>query len=382
MRVSTGAGPPVAESKSPALTLGGKSHWDYFKNGISGSIEAFRSCDSSTMPEMGVVAVSDSSSEQPSQANAPIPAMPTVPPDTLYRSSPHLLLHSGAHHSLGWQDHRKDGPSFVVVRLGWFSADKVKARFPLTEQGWGSAWRALSSVDPSATAAIAARLADQAARQRAAAALYALDHESLCHLRLTFKGGSGGEPLTKDQAYELRFLDGRIAISLARQVDAVLTIPYRDVDAVEVSGPGKVSKPPGELLVLILGLGLLGALLGLVVLGLLGLLLGAVLFGLIGAMTGSASTRVETTVRIRDADADLYFLNTEKEPDALRIQLSAALAAIDTARGAPRDDADGSAALPSASIPDQLGKLASLLEHGTITRDEFEQLKAKLIASL
>ncbi len=104
----------------------------------------------------------------------------------------------------------------------------------------------------------------------------------------------------------------------------------------EVSGPGKVSKPLGELLVLILGLGLLGALLGLVVLGLLGLLLGAVLFGLIGAMAGSASTRVETIVRIRDADADLYFLNTEKEPDALRIELSAALAAIDTARGAPR----------------------------------------------
>ena len=31
-------------------------------------------------------------------------------------------------------------------------------------------------------------------------------------------------------------------------------------------------------------------------------------------------------------------------------------------------------------IPDQLSKLASLLQQGMITRDEFEHLKAKLIA--
>lgn len=334
----------------------------------------------------GAIAVSDRGSEQASQANAgmpsSIPAMPSVSPDLLYRGSPYLVVDTDVHHSLGWQDHRKAGPSLVIVRLGWFSTAKVKGRFPLTEQGWETAWRTLSSVDPSAAAAVAARLADQAARKDAAAALDALDHASLCHLRrVTFKGGSGGVPLAQDQAYELRFLRDRITASLPRQLDAVLTIPYRDVEAVEVSGQGKVSKPLSELLVLILGLGLLGALLGLVVFGLLGLLLGAVLFGLIGAMAGSASTRVETIVRIRDADADLYFLNTEKEPEALRIDLSAVLTAIDTARGAPRAD-EGPAKRPSASIPDQLGKLASLLEQGTITRDEFEHLKAKLIASL
>jgi len=312
-----------------------------------------------------------------------IPAMPSVEPDQLYRGSPYLLVDYAVHHSIGWQDHRKAGPSLVVVRLGWVGSARVKDRFPLTEQGWESAWRALSSVDPSAAAVIAARLADQAARKGAAAALDALDHTSLCHLRrVTFKGGSGGAPLAKDQSYELRFFGDRTTVSLPRHLDAVLTIPYRDVEAVEVSGPGKVSKPTGELLALILGLGLLGAVLGLVVLGLLGLLLGAVLFGLIGAIAGSASTKIETIVRIRGADSDLYFLNPQKEPDALRIDLSAVLTAIDTAGGAPRADADGSAEPPPVSIPDQLGKLASLLEQGTITRDEFAHLKAKLIASL
>jgi hypothetical protein len=256
-----------------------------------------------------------------------IPAMPSVSPDLLFRGSPHLLVDTDVHHSLGWQDHRKAGPSLVVLRLGWLSSVKVKARFPLTELGWESAWRALSSVDPHAAAAVAARLADQAAREGAARALDALDHESLCHLRrVTFKGGSGGGPLAKDQAYELRFFGDRITVSLPRQLDAVLTIPSRDVEAVEVSGPVKVGRQPGELLVLILGLSLPGAVLGLLVFGLLGLFLGAVLFGLIGAIAGSASTRVETIVRIRDADADLYFLNTDSEPDALRIDLSAVLA--------------------------------------------------------
>lgn len=312
-----------------------------------------------------------------------IPAMPSVSPGMLYRGTPDLLVDSGVRHSLGWQDHRKAGPSFVMVRLRW-SGTAAKARFPLTEQGWESAWRALSSVDPSAAAAVAAKLAAQAARDSAAAALAALDHGSLCSLRrVTFKGGSGGVPLAKDQAYEMRFLADRITVILPGRLHAIVTIPYRDVDAVEVSGPGKVTKPLSEVLVLILGLGLVGAVLGVIILGLLGLLLGAVLLGLIGAMAASAATRVETIVRIRDPGADLYFLYREKEPDALRIELSAALTAIETAGGAPRDHVEeASAKRPSGSIPDELGKLASLLEDGTITRGEFEHLKAKLIASL
>jgi hypothetical protein len=330
--------------------------------------------------------VSDSGSDPVRQAGGgmptSIPAMPSVAPGMVYLGSPNLLVDHDVHYSLGWQDHRKAGPSIVLVRLRWFGGP-IKARFPLTEQGWANAWRALCSSDPSAAAAIAAKLARKAERDNAAAALAALDQQALCYLpRVTFKGGSGGSPLAKDQVYILRFLGDQITVGLPRQLNAVLSIPYRDVDSVEVNGQGKVGKQLSQLPVLVLGLGLLGALLGLLVLGLAGLFLGALLFGLIGALAGSVSTTVESIVRIRAADADLYFLNAEKEPDALRIELAAALTAIDTARGAPRAEDKGSAVLPSASVPDQLGKLASLLEQGSITRDEFEHLKAKLIASL
>lgn len=309
-----------------------------------------------------------------------VPAMPTVRPADLYPGTPNLLLASGFRHCLGWQDSRKAGPSFVVVRLGRLGQSKVTERFPLTEEGWESAWRALSGLDAGAAAAVAARLADREARRRAAAALAALDAESSrCLRRVTFNGGSGAVPLAKGQAYDVRFLGDRITVCARRSADAIVEVPYRDVEAVEVTGssPGK---SPGELLVLILALGLLGALLGLLVLGLVGLLLGAVVFGLVGAVIGDASGKIETIVRLRGRDAEFYFLNTEIRPDALRIELSEALRAIENARAAQDGDSDEPTGPAPGSIPDQLSKLASLLEQGLITRHEFDHLKAQVIA--
>jgi len=329
--------------------------------------------------------VSQDGAQQASAAGAfvlpSIPAMPSVPRDNVYRGRPRLLLESGLRHSLGWQDDRKAGPSFVVAWLRPLGSVKVTERFPLTEQGWASAWQALSGLDASAAAAIAARLAEREAGRRAAAALTALDAESLrCLRRVTFNGGSGGMPLAKGHAYDLRFLGDRIVVCAPRSVGAIVEVQYRDVETVEVGGPGQVSKSPGELLALILTLGLVGALLGLLVLGLLGLLLGAVVFGLVGALVGVGSTKIETIVRIRGADAEFYFLHAEKRPDALRIELSEPLRAIGNARAAQAGDSDEPAELASGSISDQLSKLASLLQRGLITRDEFEHLKAKLIA--
>ena len=309
-----------------------------------------------------------------------IPAMPRVPRADLHRGTPSLLLESGLRHSLGWQDDRKAGPGFVVIRLSRLDRIKVIQRFPLTEQGWAAAWRALSGLDVGAAAAVAAKLAQLEAGRRAVAALVALDAESLrCLRHVTFNGGSGATPLTGGGAYDMRFLGDRIMVCLSGSAAAIVEVPYRDVETVEVSGssPGK---SPGELLVLILGLALLGGLLGLIVLGLLGFLLGAVVFGLVGALVGAASSKIETLVRLRARDAEFYFLVTKKPADALRIELSEPLRAIENARAARAGDLDEPTDLAPGSIPDQLSKLASLLQRGLMTRDEFEHLKAKLIA--
>lgn len=324
--------------------------------------------------------VSNDHGEEAAQVTAdlppPVPAMPSVARHELYAGTPYLLAGSSLRHNLGWQDHRKAGPSFVVTRLSRVGAIKVVERFPLTEQGWAGAWRALSDLDTSAATAVAAPLAGREAGRRAAQALAALDGESLrCLGPMAFNGGSGEVPLAQGQAYDVRFLGDRIMVTLPRSVNPLVEVPYQDVETVEVSGSSP-RRSPGELLALASGVALLGALLGWLVLGLLGLFLGALIFGLIAAMVGGASTRIESIVRIRATETELYFLDNQKRPEALRIELSEPLRAIGKTHGAQ----DEAAATASESISDQLSKLASLLQEGLITRAEFEHLKAKLIA--
>lgn len=323
----------------------------------------------------------DGPQEAPQDSAAPssTPAMPSVTPSEVYRGPPRLLLDYGVRHSLGWQDNRRAGPSFVVARTG---SGRVKAaeRFPLTETGWANAWQALVRRDPAAAEAIAADLAKREAVSRAAAALTALNSRSLCVLwSVTFNGGSGDVPLAEGQLCDVRFLNDRVMVSARHSAEAVLEMPYQDVESVDVRGSGS-NRSGGELFVVILVLGLLGALLGLLILGLPGFFLGALIFALIGAMVGSAWTKIETIVRLRGRDAELFFLHTQKRPDPLRIELSGALRSIEKAHALPTSAPHEQADVGSESIPDQLGRLAALLQQGLITRDEFEHLKARLIA--
>src|SRR5262245_34741460 len=311
----------------------------------------------------------------------PIPAMPGVREADLFRGRPYLLLEAGLRHSLGWQDNRRAGPGFVVARLNRLGPPKVTERFPLTEAGWASAWQALSGRDADAAAAIAATLATREASTRADAALSTLDASSLRHLRwVTFSGGYGGVPLARGRIYDMRFLSDQIVVCRPGSADAIVAVPYSDVETVEVGGPGQVSMSPGTVLAVILALGLLGAVLGLIIHRLVGLLLGAIILGFLGALLCAGQTKIETIVRIRASDLELYFLHTATRPDALRVELSEALRAIATSRVERAGDSRETAEPGSGSISDQLSKLASLLQQDLITRDEFEHLKASLIA--
>lgn len=310
-----------------------------------------------------------------------VPAMPNVPPEPVYRGRPFLLLEYDVRHSLGWRHDRKAGPGFVVVRRSRLGTVKITDRFPLTEPGWASAWRALSDRDADAAAAIAATLAAREASTRAAAALSALDAGSLRHLRwVIFKGGSGEVPLAKGRTYDMRFLSDRITVCRPGSADAIVEVPYSDVETVEVGGPGQVSLSPGAVLAVVLALGLLGTVPGLIVHSLLVLLLGAIILGFLGALLCAAQTKIETIVRIRSSDVELHFLHTAMSPDALRVELSEALRAIRNSRFERANDSRETAEPGSGSTSDQLSKLASLLQQDLITRDEFEHLKAKLIA--
>jgi hypothetical protein len=306
-----------------------------------------------------------------------LPSMPTVAPDDVYRGAPYVLL-QGLRHCVGWQDTRKAGPGFVVTTRRPGGGLKVLQRFPLSERGWAEAWQALSVIDASAAAAVAARLAELEAGRRAAEALAA---RSSCYLAsVTFDGGSDGGSLTKGQRYDLRFLEDRLMVCAKRSTHALVELPYADTETVEVSETA--GQPAGVVLGLISGFGLAGALLGYlaVVPRVVGLFLGVVVLGLVGGLVAAATSRNETIVRVRGRDAEFQFLIPIKRPHDIRRAMSEPLMAIRKANAAQADRSNEPAQPTADSLADQLAKLASLLQQDLITRDEFEHLKARVIA--
>ncbi len=306
--------------------------------------------------------------------------MPAVPPDDLYRGAPHVLL-EGLRHCVGWQDVRKTGPSFVVTTRRPGGSIRALQRFPLSEQGWADAWQVLCRIDADAAAAVGVKLAELEARRRAAEALVTLDARSLCKLAgVTFDGGSGTGSLSNGQRYDLRFLDDRMMVCPPGSTHAFVELPYAVTDAVEVSETA--GQPTGVVLALISGFGLAGAFLGylVVVPRLVGVFLGALVLGLVGGLIAAATSRNETVVRVRGRDAEFQFLIPIQRPQDIRRALSGPLLAIRKANTTWVEGSDEAAKSTSESLADQLAKLATLLQQDLITRDEFELLKAKVIA--
>ena len=255
------------------------------------------------------------------------PPMPAVPASELYRGSPRLLRDVGVRHSIGWQDHRSAGPGFVVVRMARLGGIKVLSRFPLTPDGWESAWHTLAGLDADAATAISATLAARAEQRR----LAELDSGSVRLRSMTYDGGSGGAPLTPGQAYDLRFSDDRLTICLPYSRTAVTEVAYHDVDAAEVDRSGR-GRSGGETVAVVLAVALGGALLGLVILGLLGLFLGAMLFALIaGAAMASANT-TNAILRLRGPDSEFVLLQGRP---GLRGTADSAVSALDGHRQRP-----------------------------------------------
>jgi hypothetical protein len=294
---------------------------------------------------------------QPAGDARSVPAKPVVPAAELYRGDPYLLVQFGQRYSIGWQDARKDGPCFVVVRISRLDTTKFLDRFPMTEAGWAKAWRALVRLDADAARAVAARLAARATQERARAELAQLNAASTAYLPgVRFLGGyAPTAELAVGTPYDVRFLDDRLAVLLPGRVDALAEVPYTDIEMVDIGGPGLVQRwSPG---------------------GQVGL---ALVLGLPGALLGIGETKIQTIVRINTADRELFFLNTQKQADSLRIELSVPLKAIRDARRAASPDQSEPTA--PESITDQLTRLASMLDAGLLTRGEFDHLKAKLIA--
>jgi hypothetical protein len=309
------------------------------------------------------------------------PAMPVIRPCER-TGSPYPLV-EGLGHGIGWQYRpgKHGGPVFVTLGRGALGARKVIGRFPLTEAGWEMAWNALARLDPGAAGKVRQQLADREREERqqeereqrrqeldhagAAPELARLDAVTLgCMRAATLIGGYATQaPILIGERYDVRFLDDRIAVCTAGGWRIRAGMPYEGVEDVEIGGPGLVKSGGG-----FSGGGF----------GVAGALEGMAIAGVLNALT--TRTSVTTIVRLQGKDSEMFFLHTTSAPEQLRMELSRALAAIRAANaGVPQ----GTAAAPPPAAPvspvGELAELAGLLNAGLVTREEFEQLKAKIL---
>ena len=289
------------------------------------------------------------------------PPAPVVTSDEIWFDSPFTLFDDDGRYTIGWQrwTEKRGGPSFVTLRRNAFGTLKIVQRYPLTDEGWADAWRALIKLDPDSAEKVSTVLDRRAAAERAVLELSRLDANSLCCLpEVIFLGGYAAEAdLAVGTCYDLRFFEDRLTIFRVREPELVSGLRYSELQAVEVGGPGLVKKlSPARLAVM------------------------TAAFGSLGALIAYGATEIKTVVRVQAPDSELFFLHTKLQPDDLRIQLSRALGAIRQAQAIRAEQAQNHGSSGRVSIVDELNKLAAMVDRGVLTREEFDHLKTKLIA--
>jgi Short C-terminal domain len=299
-------------------------------------------------------------------ALAAVPPTPVVKQEEIWFDSPFTLVKDGRY-TLGWQRWpvKKGGPGFVTLRRNALGNLKIVERYPLTDAGWAQAWRAFVELDPLTAQQVLDVLARRAQADTGHAERARLEASSLAFLpEVIFLGGYiRGTDLAAGTPYDLRFLAERLIVHPRGRLEALAEIPYGSVEAVDIDGPGLVKSGGG-----FVGGGF----------GVAGAAEGMAIAAVLNALT--TRTTIKTVVRVQASGAELFVLNTTVTPEALRISLSRALGAIREAQASATNLAPTPQNSGTGSVIDELSRLAGLLDSGLLTREEFDRLKAKLIA--
>jgi hypothetical protein len=270
------------------------------------------------------------------------PPMLALPPWGIFRH-PEPIVRAGRY-TLGWQDVRKVGHSFVLLRLGLMDAIKVLDRFPLTEEGWADAWAALVELDANVAAAFRETLRQQAAEAAAEAA------EPKRQAEVYHKLADG--TLTKFQAFRVQVLACENMVysigsrdDVARTDSSRLLGPLAGAEAVVTDGSQAWS--PGRAMFLPI------------------------------AFAGLATKTV--------AHAAVIFANGTVRAEALDGNAAVRQAQLDAVRlnALVSGLAQASQAPPAASDPSaRLRTLRELLDAGLISHEEYDAKRAAIIDSI
>ena len=305
---------------------------------------------------------------------ATVPERPQIEPGEMYTGGPFVLemhpVEASWKHSIGWmqRSERRGGPCFVIVRSTFTGSIRIVERFPLTDAGWSRAWKALVRLDRDGAAMALDVLTARARLAASKAALAEMAAQSISVLTdVRYIPGSGKLPdIASGSRLDVRFLAdqvvfgarrlaagaGRIQLSRRGRRRGRRARPGPALDPGSAGGPGAGLRPRGR-------------------------------------DAGQPGDPGQDRRPGRDRECELFVVDSQTEPDVLRMRLSPALWAIREAReaagrpgagGAPAPgDAPAAGAGGAASVVDQLAKLAGLLESGLLTREEFDRLKGGLL---
>ena len=307
---------------------------------------------------------------------ATVPGRPQIEPRELSTGGPVVLepiAEASWKHALGWEDRpgRRGGRCFIIVKATFAGSFRVIQRFPMTDAGWRQTWKALVGLDRDGAAKALEVLADRAGAAGRKAELAMLAAQTIGVLADgRYIPGSGELPdIASGSRVDVRFVaDEVVFLSPANAPHVLARFSYPDVVTVEVGGPGRVMR------------GAAGR-----------RIFWGTEIGLETQILASMTTQIKTVVRFETTKCELFVVVSHTEPDVLRMQLSRALWTIREAReaagqpaaagGPDAADDDGAEATAdgAASVVDQLAKLASLLESGLLTREEFDRLKDGLL---
>lgn len=234
--------------------------------------------------------------------------------------------------------------------------DRTLAEEPVSPTGWAAIWRVFAAEEPEYVQQLFER-EKRRSKQRARQEIWdgLSTHEIDLPLRSAFLvGGFGIGPFEKGKAHSLRFGDSALVISLPDV--AIETVPYSDLDCLNVSG--EVETRGGRFIGG--GLGIEGAAEG--------MLVAAVLNSL------TAKTDVRTIIEVQTKrNTHFVFLNTAKPAKILEVELlpvQARLRGIDRLSGRTGD---------GANLIEQLERLAALHRDGALSAEEFQSAKSRLL---
>jgi hypothetical protein len=272
-----------------------------------------------------------------------VPDAPDPIPEEIWSGTPNVVL-DGERYAIGWQrfPDEKGGPAYVTARRGIFGGRVVLGRYPLTGDGWALAWAEFAQLAPATAEKTRVALGRFYAARPPAGMLAFVRGLVLSAIDPPADGFAVG------QAYDLRFGEGGLRVARSGSPEAIAEYRYADVAAVQVTGFERVLTASRMQLFFSSG------------------------------TRGDDFYEYRIHLRVQTGDRILDFWRAVLPAKNIWRWLEPVNSAIRQARlsvaGDKAERQPGTEWLVS-----ELSRLAERLEHGTLTRSDFDLLKARII---